>query len=783
MAFTEINTDEYDVQAIEHQMGRTSLMRFTKISELGDDDELPVRTNVRYTVDGAVWFAGKTLPVKRSIGPGGQEVIEYVAADITEFLARNPCDEVNRYYNRNQSDSNIYPYPSGKSVQFIVDAEFDSIVGSGKLIGGIDWALAGTGKDIVPLDFETRGKTWLQILDALVAEVPTLAWWYDPSDGLNSNEVTGGTIRFYDLSVVPGSPQDVWLPDKSNDTLDEDDRVIESIDIDEDISSSYDTLVLFGWGDCVEEYEKVVPAFNASGVEFNVVLRQNTNNVQQLSTIGSGSWVNPDSNNLGRKGWHPGSKRLDAQWLYRRFQVTKEIIDLRLRLDTTVTPNVVVRESQSMWVETLNYVYNTGPLTFTLNSAVYVGALLSGVKVQVPYTGNQDDDSGNEITDFGTVVPNPSMYPSYPTDTEPRVQLGTPAEYEGKYFTLASPLIHRSDFVFSANLSGSVPYNLLINQPVFKYRVMGNDVWLRYTSKEEFKVTLTDGSLGYGKKIHLWDQRFLKYTDKDGTVVRDDTATMTDYATTMFALMKRRRVYGSLAVHLPDTDDAINAIPMGASIRIRNWKGSTNKTLDARVQSVNLTDTRHRHALKLGFDSPSTFTAIEKAARFRAWFRANEINGTGGASGAGGGQSPGAGGGTDPGSGGEGGEGAGGGGGGCGCGGPGTGPGGGTGGSGGGGGPPGPPPPPPPPPAYDCTHCPQGVGIGDPPPSNGNRFTGVGGPGCARCSTACVFFSCPGETGCCITNEDGNTLQGCCVTYSDGFIAGTVCCYNFWQQD
>ncbi len=214
----ELNSPStYEVSEISQRMSKAATCAFSVISDHADAGLFPARTRVMFSVTKAsgmnpkvVLFDGYTLPASRKLAPGAEQVV-YTAADIVEQLGYTPCDEVNQWYNRTTNDAGVYPYPTDQTLEQIITTELASIVGAGKLIYALDFTALGSVKDIVPREFEVKGKTFLGILDALATEVGVMGFWADPSTlNINVSPATGGsTLRFYD--GVLRQAQLLWL--------------------------------------------------------------------------------------------------------------------------------------------------------------------------------------------------------------------------------------------------------------------------------------------------------------------------------------------------------------------------------------------------------------------------------------------------------------------------------------------------------------------------------------------------------------------------------------------
>ena len=646
MAYIELNDPTlYHVKEITHTMGRASFLKFHAEAQLGDADVSSARVNVRFTVNGVVWFAGKVLPVSRAITVE-QDGIEYLAADFMEYLAHNPCDEVNRFYNRTLSDGTIYAYPDDKTIEDIITTEFASLVGTDKPIAALDFTDLGAAKDSVVYDFETKGRTFLELLQALAAEIPVMSWWLDPTT-VGGKSVSGATLRFYDVTAVPDPPVEVRMVPKSSGS-DPDANVL-SIKIEEDISESYDTLTVEAGGDLQEYDELLTNEWDETKIgEFGVFLRENPT-TQVIERLVSGAWTS--ANTGANKPWQMTSVLPEARFAYRRYRTSKEIVDFRITLDDTVSPARLLRAEQSMFMLGLKHVWYAGLITFIESGNVYAGILLNGVKIGLPYYADgATADSGSEIQSLGIVRPQEDLYPTWPAPQDaPRYDIGSPSSWERDVVMAPSVQVWRTDYIFNANNSGDSDYDAVANTPTFVYWPVGDRVWMKYTGRDPLIVTRTDATLGYDKHLHVYDSRFFKYTDLDGNVLRDDTAALNDFADALFALVKRKRYYGTVEVHT-DPDTVLTDYPMGCAISVRNWQTLGNVlSISARVQSITLSKTNEEWTVELGFDNPQTYIALDRTRQWRRWFNQNDIATVGGTGGNGGGGGGGGGGPSGPG--------------------------------------------------------------------------------------------------------------------------------------
>jgi len=635
----ELNADGYIVSEIQHSMKRASTIRFSVSAGLGDTSAMTNRQPVKFTLGGVILFAGRTLPATRRIDASRDE-IEYLAGDVLEYLATNPIVEENEWYNRPR-DANIYPYPTDVGIRSIIETEFVSIVGTGKTIGAFDWtSVPAATQALVIYNFQTRGKTWLGLLESIAGEVPTLGWWYDPST-TSGSDVDGGTLRFYDLSKTTGTTAEATIARRDG-VSDGHPPTVESVEVSIDISQSYDKITLHGWGNMTEIQEQATPAwdYTRDGTFTShrnpVILRDSASypgRVEQFSaSVSGGAWALAADSSSSNPYFALSTRQVNRD-AYRKYKVSHPIINLRLTRDDSVSPPRYVSAERSMWVYRLQYGWDVGPIGFAIDGGYYLGSLNNGVK-NVLFTNGIKDD-------FGYVRPEPGLYPNYPSAPLPLFEMGTPAAFEENYFTLQNPLVIKTSYYFDGVSPSADDYTKWTNiADTLCYCYWGygdpghhSDLYLLYTAGDDLTIEVSDSSLGYSKHLELWDQRFFKYTNIAGTVIRDDTTMLTAYANALFALVSRKRVYGSITV-IAQPSEGFTAHPMGSIVRMRNW-GSDGATYDLPVivQSLRLTDLRDAYRLSVGFDSSDTFHSLDITTQFRQYFEANQVYGTSGITG------------------------------------------------------------------------------------------------------------------------------------------------------
>ncbi len=606
-------------------------MRFRPIAGLADSSALADRTEVKYTVDGTCWFYGRTLPVQRTAATD-QEIIEYVAADPIEFLGHNPVandgEGTNRWYNRRGIDVSAYVYPVNRTIAQIIAAEFADIVGSSKDILALDFTdSAGGPSSVVPIDFEAKGKSRLGIIDALVGESPSLSYWYDPTT--YTGDTTKGTLRFYDLAKSSGlSAKEIVLP-RREPGLVLPTANCESLGISEDLSSSYDMVVIHGRGDMTETIEEPVADWtalggNAIGATCPYLRRNADGAVEYFDHLSgpNGTWL-PEAG-LATRPYYPESDAPGYKEAFRRYSVSDDIADVKIAPVGTGSPTTYERKTQSMWLSVCQNVWNIG-------GSFRVGSTFYDVRLYANTTRVGSFGPVATVDNDGDVAPNAKLYPNYPVinDTDPLFPVPTPSAYERDRFVLKEPLVRRTEYLFPTNASGDATYNNLAGQPCFKYWQTDQGLTMRYTASVPLTVSFTDGGLGYNKRLDLWDERFLKYTDADGNVLRDDTTLLTDFAEPVWDLVKRKRYYGESIVHVTPTAGMLTDW-MGKTISVVNY-GSDAATRDipARIQGVDLSHAIATHTLTVSYDRPNTFRPLSKFLEGREFFEGSVEDGQG----------------------------------------------------------------------------------------------------------------------------------------------------------
>lgn len=623
----ELNSSTYIVTALTQQIGKASTLTFYKPIELGDDTALANRTEVKFTVSGVVWFHGRTLPARRVV-KADQEMLEYTAADYFEFMGKNPLAWVNERYNVNQIDGSIYAYPYNKSLRQIIETELAPVIGGGNYIASLDWSDVPTAtQNLFIYDFEAKGKTILGLLESLANEVPSLGYWLDVSAVTTSGSpltTTGAVLRFYDLSVVPASPKVAKLPARVGTSSGVN---CEAVDLQVDIGASYDTLQLFGWGDMREYHEQASPQWETHTDQFGQVLSYNPipyinpgthlpdplfGRVDRFvagSSPAGGQWTPVDTYLATLRPWYPDSPANGARFVCRRFSVTQKIVDLKLHKDDNFSPPRYTRVDPSITCYIPQWKWDTGPIGFVIGGTYYNGQIIQGRK-KTAFTNGVVDD-------LGTVTV---------TNADVRIPIGSPESYEKNYLYLAEALVRTCYYEWTGTTpAAAAQWSHIADRITFTYFPTADPLYVWYTGMVDLSVTVTDGTLGYGKKLQIWDQRFFKYTDFSGTVLRDDTATLTAYATMMFALLKRPRVYGTVTV-TADPASVNTNWPMGAGLQLKNWQAG-DYTVPARVQGRQLTRTRDSWNVELNFDNPQSFASLDKTLTFRQWFNDNQVFG------------------------------------------------------------------------------------------------------------------------------------------------------------
>lgn len=634
MSATEINNPAvYEVTSLKHEMGKASRMVFYVIADKGDSTAIADRTEVKFTIGSTCVFYGRTLPAKRVIR-NGVDTIEYTAADPIEFLGNNPVansgDGVNWWYNRKDIDISAYVYPTAQRVRDIVDTEFASIVGTGQVIYAIDWTEGGNPANVVPFTFQVKGKSWLGLLEALINETPGLTYWYDPTT-YNEASNRKGTLRFYDLTAAGSSPKQVILPYRDPLSPRTYTANWEAGEIVEDVSASYDTVVVHGWGTMTEVYESATADWTALssgaiGGSMPFLRKTAAGSIEAfVPGLGGGTWT--DESLISPRPWFPESNAPGYKAAYRRFSVPDDVADIKIVRANTGSPAEYRRELQSVWLDVCQNVWDLGS-SWTVSGQVHSVVMAAGIRIaDFGDTATVDND--------GIVKANPTLYPTYPTigANETKFALAVPSAIERDRFIVKEPMVRRTDYLFTSILTftGSSGYANLANQVCFKYWPIDFGMKLRYTKHADFSVTQTDGALGYDKRLDLYDERFLKYIDKDGNTLRDDTTYLNAYLTPVWDLVKRKRVYGSLVIHDEGGGNPFTLWPMGTGITLCNYgSDNTTRTLPVRVQSVDITQWLTQQRVTIAFDRENTFRPLSKYLEGHEWFIGNSAAGEGG---------------------------------------------------------------------------------------------------------------------------------------------------------
>lgn len=651
MAVLEINNPSvYELLELRHEIGRASVMRFRKVADLGDSPQLGVRSEVVFTVSGVVWFHGFTLPAKPTIGPG-QESLEYTAADPLEWLAHNPADEVNLKYNHTSNDAQPFDYPSNQSVLDIIATELASLVPS--KFKAIDASsVEGVAGDIVPPDFDTKGKTFLGLLDALCGESPGLSYWYDPTTYTGTHK---GTLRLLSTSTPLGrATAEIVLPFRGHfqGSPASPAQNCESFSPVIDISGSYDTVEVYGWGDMKERMENAasdwatLPA--AAFGNTAPYLRQIPFSGEVEAFIpgpGGGVWRN--ERELSVRPWHPNSDAPGYSAVGRRFRLLHDIVDLRITRREG-SPPTYDKQQQSMWVQSILWTWDLG-LMAHIDS-------FGGMDEGVYRDSMKQMDFGDPAVydNDGSVAPNATAYPDYPTLPANPLWLDqpVPSGYDQNKFLAHDPFVRRTNFVFPAFLNnqpftdhGAGPStwytNLLSNTAalvVFKFWLIAPapggsprdpGVRIHYTGSDDLVATAT-AALGYDRTLRLYDQRLFKYTNMRNVVLRDDTSILQTYADMVLEVVGRARVYGEAVV---DTDPAtvLSDWVMGGAVQVLNWHtdGGTY-SVPAPIQGLDLTLARDQHRLTVKFDRSQTYEPLTTFYKGREFYEGNAQDGFGG---------------------------------------------------------------------------------------------------------------------------------------------------------
>lgn len=664
----------YDVIEITRRLNAPAIMRF-RTPRLRSE-QYPsgwlVRQEVSFIKDGVKLFFGRVLPQTFTISANEDER-EYVAADVLEYLAHNPCDEVSEWYNRTNAPV-LSGYPIGQTLRQILEAEWASIINaSNGLIDSIDWTAANGREDVVIPDFSPKGKTWLGVLDSLISEVPVLGYYYDPTSvpGTSLLGVTNGVLRIIDTSNIPtptsSSRVVVPFPKTTGHTVGDGTPIVERMSITQDISRSYDTLVVRGRGSFVEiEKEKLGIGWTANQVSrmgpdtpFSIqlprtTLRDDPGGSSKPQVWSLGNWTGSFSDSLSSTPWYPDKPRLEDQRAYRRYQADFRVAAFRLErnpvtgvlgeVDAQIRAYHLQYPRREFRATLANNYSETVGLTFRIangpGSVTYIGSLggPDGHRRAVAFSNQQTDlNTGQTIIDLGDHLPHEGYYPTYPTvdvDNEPLVEIEGTITTEDVYVILPYSLIAQFTYFFTER-AVNVPatYTALVGNTVYVYWPYGNDVWLDYTSQQDFEVTLTDSSRGWDKTLVLYEQRLFIYEDVNGDTLRDDTALLAEYADIVFDAINRPTYDGDCTVHATVSD--IASYQLGKAVRFTNYADPNNSALsywspEGVIREISILPTTTDGRLTFRLNSEINFDPIERTKVFRAYLRRNEQSGQGG---------------------------------------------------------------------------------------------------------------------------------------------------------
>lgn len=674
----------YDVTEITRRLNAPSIMRFKTPGLRADQypSGWTTRQVVSFIKDGVKLFFGVVLP-QTFVVDAQEDAREYVAADILEYLANNPCAEVNEWYNRSAANA-LSGYPTGRTIRQILETEWASLINaSSGLIDSIDWSGANGRDAIVIPDFSPKGKTWLGVLDALISEVPVLGYYYDPTTvpGSASLGVTNGVLRIIDTSNLPTalSASRVVVPFAKvtgHNVIADGNPLVERLNITQDISQSYDSVVVKGRGTFVEvEKEKLTAGWDTGDVSRmgpdtpfstqlpRTLLRDDPGGGVKPQVWSISQWTSTYSvaeSSAGRATpWYPEKPRTNDQLAYRRYLASGRVANFRLEQNpvTGVLGEVeaplkvyhlfyVRREYRCTLAN--NYSQAGGGLQFRIsvppNTVTYIGSLggANGERRSIAFSNRQPDQlNGNaQVVDLGDSLPHEGYYPNYPTvdlENSPLIEVEGEVTTEGNYIILPEPLVAQFTYNFPNNAIG-VPstYNALPSTTGLTYYVywpFGADVWMDYTKQTDLEATRTDGSRGWEKKLVLYEQRLFKYTDANGNVLRDDTDLLEEYADIVFDAVNRPTYDGDCVVHATVSD--IANYQLGKAVRFTNFPDPNNVALaywapEGVIREISILPTTTEARLTFRFNSEINFDPIERTKVFRSYIRRNEETGQGG---------------------------------------------------------------------------------------------------------------------------------------------------------
>ena len=388
-----------------------------------------------------------------------------------------------------------------------------------------------------------------------------------------------------------------------------------------------------------DEYPNASSAKTIHPLRFN----QEFQRYERYTDSGSdGSWLT----NAGTV-WTPDRDTIDARRAFRRYKIPNKPDGsprraIGTKLDVEQLPSgetQVIQISPATTVENLSHQWYAGSLSFTIGS-VFLGFIIDGVK-HIVFTDGLEND-------WGDVEPNISFYPDYPngpggigTDPSPIFPASEVAAVEDNMILLNQALIFETRYVFNGNL-GAGGWNNLTNELVSLFWGTGYDVWASYTAWDELDIVRENTGLGFEKHLVLYEPRFFKYTKLDGTVIRDDTAVINEFAELLFELITKPRYFGSATLDVTELDDGAEVfnnrdnkrdIFMGSPIQIENWKPNDDFTVftpKVLIQSIELSQYDTEKRISIGFDNPQTFIPLANTQQFRSFFEDSFNAGFGG---------------------------------------------------------------------------------------------------------------------------------------------------------